>query len=218
MSNVVIYGAAKLAELAHFYFTHDSLHQVVAFTVDREYVPGSHYRGLPVVPFEDVARKYPPDRYQMFVAIGYKKVNKVRSAKYAEAKKKGYQLVSYVNSRADNCFILENQIMQPDVHIGNGVTIWGGCHFGHNTVVEDHCWISPHATICGGVHIGTHSFLGSNVTIRDNLRIGPECIIGAGSVVLNDLPEKQVVVAKPASKYPLDSEHFDAMMDISRNG
>ncbi len=226
MDKIVIFGNTKLAELAHFYLTKDSPNDVVAFTVDEEYIKEKEFCGLPVIPYQDIVNLYPPDDFKMIVSIGYKDMNKIREKKYHQSKEKGYTLISYINSRAilwidsknigDNCFILENQIVQPDVIIHNNIVIWGGCHFGHNTIIRDNTWISPHAAICGGVEICENSFIGANVTIKDNVRIGRECIIGAGSLILNDADDKSVYVEKNTDIYRLDSEYFNKLMDISR--
>ncbi len=225
MSRIVIFGTEKLAELAHFYFTHDSEHDVVAFTVDQAYIGEGEFCGLPVVPFENVVELYPPDEFKMFVALGYKKLNSIRSQKYFESKSKGYELVSYISTKAthwgdtdigDNCIIMENQVIQPFVRIGNNVVIWSGNHFGHNVVIGDHVFIASHVVMSGGVEIGDHSFIGVNVSIRDQVKIGRECIIGAGAVMLNDADDREVYIAEPTELYRLDSEAFERMMEISR--
>jgi len=225
MAKVVVFGTKKMAELAHFYFTKDSPHEVVAFTVDGEFIDQKEFRGLPLVPFEDVIQKYPPDEYKMFIAVGYKNLNTVRAQKYYEAKEKGYELVTYLSSKithwgdteiGDNCFILENQVLQPFMKIGNNVTLWCGNHFGHDVVIGDHCYIASHVVVCGGVSICPYTFIGVNATIRDDTKIGRECIIGAGALILRDVDDKSVYIAKPTDKYPLDSERFEKMMNISK--
>ena len=79
----------------------------------------------------------------MFVALSYAKMNGVRAEKYAAMKAAGYRLASYVSSRCsylaqtppgDNCFILEDNTIQPFVTIGNNVTLWSGNHIGHDSV------------------------------------------------------------------------------------
>lgn len=221
---IVVFGTETLARLAHFYFTRDSPYEVVAFTVDQAYATDTSYLGLPLVPFEDITDLYPPDRYGMFVAIGYRRLNALRAAKYAAAKAKGYQLVSYMSSKSthwsdtefgDNCFILEHQVLQPFVRLGNNVILWSGSHFGHDVVIEDHCWLSSHIVCSGGVHIGRSSFIGVNVTIRDNVRIGHECIIGAGAVMLRNTKDREVYVAEQTKRYRLDSMYFEKLMDLS---
>jgi len=123
--------------MAHYYFTRDSEHKVIAFTVDQQYLNGDSFLGLPLIDLDEVVERYPPENYQMFVALGYAGMNKLRAAKYYQAKELGYQLVSYVSSRCtfltdnpvgDNCFILEDNTIQPFVKIGNDVTLWSGNH------------------------------------------------------------------------------------------
>ena len=46
---VVVFGVSQWAELAHFYLTHDSPHEVVAFTLDRDYIESESYKDSPVV-------------------------------------------------------------------------------------------------------------------------------------------------------------------------
>jgi acetyltransferase-like isoleucine patch superfamily enzyme len=153
MSDLVIFGLGELGELAEFYFTHDSDHDVVGFTVDGAYVREDHFRGKPVVPFEAVTTAFPPDRAHFFVAVGYARINALRGEKVAAAKGLGYVLASYLSSRAtvftnfelkDNCFILENNTIQPFASIGANVTLWSGNHIGHHSIIEDNVFIASH--------------------------------------------------------------------------
>lgn len=225
MTDMIIFGTEKFGEIAHYYLEHDSEYRVVAFTIDGAYIREKHFRGLPVVPFEEAVSLYPPDRFSMLVAIGYSKLNSIREKKYYEAKSKGYRLINYVCSKAtvwgdveigDNSFIFENQVIQPFSRIGNDVILWSGNHLGHDVIIGDHTWVSSHVVISGGVKVGSKCFIGNNVTIRDGVTIGNESIIGAGSVILKDVKEKSVYIAEPTKPYRLDSEQFERMMDISK--
>src|SRR5436190_1331055 len=97
---LIIFGKGELAELANFYFTNDSTYQVCAFTLNRSYIDADTYLDLPVIPFEEVEKKYPPEQYELFIAIGYSKLNLNRKTKYEQAKSKGYKLASYVSSKS----------------------------------------------------------------------------------------------------------------------
>lgn len=218
MSQIVIFGTGAFAEVAHFYFTHDSDHEVVAFTAHRDRIDQEAIFGLPVVPFEDVTRLYPPDRYGMFVAVGYNKVNQVRARIYQEAKDLGYQLVTYVNSKivswgdtviGDNCFIFENQTIQPFVQIGNDTVLWSGNHVGHHSRIGDHCFITSHVVISGYTRIGDYSFLGVNATLRDDITIGRSNIIGAGAIIMKDTQDNEVYVPQRTKPFHLTSDQVD---------
>lgn len=192
---LVIFGMGDIAELAHFYFSSDSDYEVVAFSVDGDYCNTPEFRNLPVVPFEKLAHRFPPDEYEIFVALGYAKINALRTEKYLAAKSKGYRFASYVSSRAtvlndgsvgENCLILEDNTIQPFVRIGDNVTLWSGNHVGHHSVIHDHCFIASHVVISGCVEIGESCFIGVNATLRDHIKVGPKCIVGAGSLLLAD--------------------------------
>jgi len=208
VAKVVIFGVGQLAEVAHFYLTHDSPHEVVAFTVDRDYLERDVCLGLPVVAFESVQETYPPRDFAMFVPVSYQQVNRLRAAKYHEAKAKGYQLLSFVSSRAttwpdlrigDNCFIFENNVIQPFVQIGSNVILWSGNHIGHHTEIQDHCFLASHIVISGSVIVEPYCFFGVNATIRDGIRIARESVIGAGALILKDTVERGVYIGQGAT-------------------
>jgi sugar O-acyltransferase (sialic acid O-acetyltransferase NeuD family) len=214
VANLVVFGAGDIAELAHFYFTHDSPHRVVAFTVDAAYLKEPVFDGLPVVPFDEVQSRFPPDGHGAFVAISYARLNAVRAEKCAALRKLGYGLTSYISARAtifadfqagDNCFLLEDNTIQPRVRIGNNVTLWSGNHIGHHATIEDDVFVSSHVVISGGVTIGAGSFLGVNSTIRDHVRIGRRCVVGAGALILGDAPDDSVFAPKATERSPVPS-------------
>lgn len=213
---LIIFGLTDAAQMAHFYFTKDSDYEVVAFTVDKIYADRAEFCGLPVVAFEEVAAKYPPDRYAMFLALGYSKVNQIRREKYFAAKELGYELASYISSRAsvfagsigDNCFIFEDNTIQPFVRIGNNVTLWSGNHIGHHTVIGDHCFLASHIVVSGRVTIGERCFLGVNATLRDNITVGEQCVIGAGTLLLGDAEPKGVYIGKATERSPVPSDRL----------
>lgn len=215
MSKIVVFGVGQIAEIAHFYLTEDSPHEVVAFTVDKNYLDNNmSFNGLPVVAFEEIERIYPPEEYKMFIPISYTKVNKLRAEKYSQAKEKGYSFISYISSKAtyyntpvgENCFIFENNVIQPFTEIGNNVILWSGNHIGHHTKIKDHCFLASHVVVSGSVTIEPYCFIGVNATIRDNVTIGAETVIGAGALILQDTPERAVFPGKRTEMIELTSD------------
>jgi sugar O-acyltransferase (sialic acid O-acetyltransferase NeuD family) len=217
MAKVVVFGVGQVAEVAYFYLTHDSEHEVVAFTVNRDYLDAETFQGLPVVPFEDLTDEYPATSFKMFVPISYQQVNRLREAKYHEAKAKGYELISYVSSKittwpgfthGDNCFLLEDNTIQPFVSIGSNVILWSGNHIGHHTTIEDHCFLASQIVISGAVVVGERTFIGVNATLRDNITIAPDCVIGAGALVLKSTEPRDVVVGQAATTLDRKSDQL----------
>lgn len=216
---IVIFGAGDIARLAHFYFTNDSAYEVAAFTVDQAFITADSFQGLPLVPFEELEAHFPPADYDMFIALSYANMNKLRAQKYSEAKSKGYSLVSYVSSKAtcwtsaigDNCLIMEDNTLQPFVTIGNNVILWSGNHIGHDASIGDHCFISSHVVISGYTKIEPYCFLGVNATLRNDITIAAECVIGAGATIVKDTEEKGVYIGKAAEKYRLSSDQLQGI-------
>lgn len=217
MADIVVFGVGAIAELAHFYFGRDSAHRVVAFVVDGNYMREEHFCGLPVVATETIPPQFHADRCHAFVAIGYGKVNRLRAEKCAAMQAIGYELVSYISSNALvmtdhsigwNCFILEGAMIQPFVRIGNDVHIWPNSTVAHGATIDDHTFISGRVTIAGEVHVGAGSFLGIGSTVRDHVRLGSNCVVGAGAVILGDTDDNSVYSAPPAKKLPVRSDQL----------
>lgn len=192
---LVIFGAEDSALLAHRYFQSDSEYEVAAFTVDRAYLSGDSFCDLPLVPFEDVSAAFDPSGHEMFVALGYSQLNALRKNKYLAAKAMSYRLASYISSRAtilndmaigENCFVLEDNTVQPFAVIGDNVTLWSGNHIGHHTIIRDHCFLASHVVVAGHVDVGESCFIGINVTIRDHVKVGERCVLGAGAAIYSD--------------------------------
>lgn len=199
---VVIFGVGDFAKTAFVYLTKDSPHPVAAFTAHRQYITQPELMGRPVIAFEDLKATHPPDQYAMFVAAGFGRVNRTRAELYQLAKGAGYELITYVCSKAtmwgevtmgDNCFIFENNVIQPFVAIGNDVILWSGNHIGHDASIGDHCFVSSHVVVSGNTKVGPYCFLGVNSTLRDGITLGESCVVGAGTLVLKDLPALSVV-------------------------
>jgi sugar O-acyltransferase (sialic acid O-acetyltransferase NeuD family) len=217
MSKVIIFGCGKIAEEAYYYLTNDSEHQIVAFTVDPAYLTQTMKFGKPVVSFEEIEQQCPPTEYAMFIALGYHDLNRLRAARCAQARAKGYRLVSYVCSRSsnfgkceigDNCFILENVVIQPGAKIGRNVFLWSGNHVGHHAAIGDHCYLSGQVIVSGSTTIEPFCYIGVNATIGHEITIGQSSFIGAGALITKNAPAKSVYIVPETARYRLDSESF----------
>lgn len=211
---LVIFGFGDIAQLAHYYFTHDTDYQVTAFTLDAEYIKESRFCELPVVAFEEVAKVFSPTHHDLFVALSYSKLNAIRKEKYLAAKALGFQIASYVSPHAtvlndgrigENCFIFEDNTIQPFVTIGNNVTLWSGNHIGHHSTIKDHTFIASHVVVSGGVLIGEQCFIGVNATLRDHITVGDRCVIGAGTLLLSDAESGGVYIGNATPISPIRS-------------
>lgn len=200
---LILFGTGEIAMLARFYFDEDSRYRVVGFVADDEFVTSDTLQGLPLVRFSQVAERFPPSRVEMHVALSYRRLNRIREDKYRAAKAAGYKLASYVCSRSvtwgdlaigDNCFILENQTIQPTVRIGSNVMLWSGNHIGHGSQIKDHVYVASHVVLSGHTVIGERCFLGVNATVRDFVSIGADSFITMDASVTANVPAGSVVL------------------------
>jgi sugar O-acyltransferase (sialic acid O-acetyltransferase NeuD family) len=208
---LVIIGDSAFAEIAYEYFTHDSPYEVVGFSVDREYLKKESLFGLPIVPFEDLEKHFPPQTHSVYAASTYTKLNRLRARFAQDAKKRGYRLASYVSSKCfvwrnvtlgEHVFIFEDNTLQPFVKIGNNVVLWSGNHIGHHSTVLDNVFVSSHVVISGFCTIGENCFLGVNATIANDVKIGRDALIGAGAVVLRNTDPGVLLGSKHTETHP----------------
>jgi len=219
MARVVIFGLQDFASLARFYLDRDSPHQVVAFCVHRAYLPADGaFEGLPVIAFEDVQDQFPSGEFSFFAPMSPAKMNKRRAEVYGQIKAKGYPLISYISSKAtvwmperigENCFILEDNTVQPYTSIGNNVVLWSGNHIGHHSTIGDHVTFTSHVVLSGHCTVDPYCFFGVNATIRDQVRIGEGTLVAMAAAIVRDTEAWSVYKGNPARKSEVSSTDVD---------
>lgn len=216
MAKVVIFGKLDTASLAHFYLRHDSEHEVVAFTVHQEYLADEQeFEGLPLVPFESVETHYDPATHAFFTPMTGRHMSKRRADVYGAAKAKGYQHISYISSKAtvfpeaqigENCFILEDNTIQPYTTVGNNVVMWSGNHIGHHGIIKDHVFFTSHVVLSGHCTVEPYCWFGVNATIRDYTHLAEGTLVAMGACLTKQQTEPWgVYMGVPAKKGHMSS-------------
>lgn len=215
---LIIFGKGEFAELVNFYFSNDSNYQICAFTLDKNFIDSDTYLNLPLIPFDEIVENYSPSEYEMFIAIGYSKLNENRKKKYEEAKAYGYKLASYVSSKStfwpglvigENTFIMEDNTIMPFCKIGNNVLVWVNSILAHHMIIKDHVTITSHCAIGGNVIIEEQAFIGLNASLRNNITIGKGAIIGTSANVVKDVKDYDVMMGNPAKPTGVDSREIN---------
>jgi sugar O-acyltransferase (sialic acid O-acetyltransferase NeuD family) len=219
MAKVIIFGIQDFAQLAHFYLQHDSEHEVVAFSVNEQYLPaGRSFEGLPVIAFENIEQTYSPADFRFFAPMSPRRMNRLRESVYGQIKAKGYELISYVSSKAtvfpgvpigDNCFILEDNTIQPFTVIGNNVVLWSGNHIGHHSLIKDHVSFTSHVVLSGHCVVEPYCFFGVNATIRDRIHIAEGSLIAMSASITSDTEPWGVYKGNPAKIGEVSSKDLD---------
>ena len=217
---VIIFGTSDMGRMVDFYLTNDSDHTVAAYAASQHWLDTNHkteFNGKPVVAFENVAASYPPQDFDMFVAVGYAEMNSMRQNFFVEAEAKGYALLSHICSSTTrwkdlrigkNVFVFDSNILQPNVTIGNGVILSRGNSIGHDSVIHDHTFIANHAVLCGHNVVGERSFIGSNATIMDGVKLAERTLVGAGAYIKRDTSPGDAFITPETPKSSRGADEF----------
>jgi sugar O-acyltransferase (sialic acid O-acetyltransferase NeuD family) len=219
MAKVIIFGVQDFASLAHYYLENDSGHEVVAFSVTKNYMgSNTEFEGHPIISFENIEKVFPPEKYKMFIPMSHRKMNFFRKSIFEKSKLKGYRFINYISSKAtifnntvfgENCLILENNTIQPFTKIGNNVVMWSGNHIGHHSTICDHVFFSSHVVLSGHCFVEPCCFFGVNATIRDNLRLSEGSLIGMSACVTQNTEAWGVYMGIPAKKKKVSSKEIE---------
>jgi sugar O-acyltransferase (sialic acid O-acetyltransferase NeuD family) len=214
---LIIVGDSAFAEVACEYFTRESRYDVVAFAVEQAYLQRDQLMGLPVVPFEQLRDRFAPDSHDVYVAIVYTQLNRLRTRLARAAKHLGYRLASYISPHAfvwpnvtlgEHCFIFENNVVQAFVTLGDNVVLWSGNHIGHHSKIGDNEFVSSHVVISGFCDIGANCFLGVNTSVANNISIGKDCWIGPGVVISRNTKDGELYKPPESELAKVDALRF----------
>jgi len=203
---LIIYGDSSYAEMIAHYFQNDSVYDVVAFCVDRDYKTREEIDGHPIVALEDIAKHFSSENHYIFAAIGYKSV-RTHKKLFKKISQLSFPIASYVSSQAMvdstcnvgvNCLILPGAILEPDVVIEENCYINSGAIVCHHSCVKAHSILASGSLVGGYTTIGESSLLGFNATVAELLELGEETLLGGGSLLLQNTDKYSMYVGSPA--------------------
>lgn len=116
------------------------------------------------------------------------------------------------NDIGDDVSIGSHSIVEHHVKIGSGVRLHSNVFVPEYSILEDGCWLGPNVVITNaryprsphakehlqGAIVRRGAKIGANATLLPGVVIGENALVGAGAVVVEDVPPNSVVVGNPA--------------------
>ena len=215
MKKVILFGITEMSKVICEFIDNTGIDKVVAFTADNKFVNGkTSFNKLPLFAFEEIEKHYPPNEHYFLTIRSTQSATKhVSEKKFREIEEKGYSFYSYIDPQAYiaksaqigvNCIVCPTAVIEPFATIEDGVFVRSGVYISHHTKIGAHTYLAPRVAFSGNIVVGKNCFIGTNATIRDKVKIGNDSIVGAGAVVLKDLPQKSVYKAAVGSILPID--------------
>lgn len=193
---IIIVGDSIFAQVAYEYFSHDSEYEVAAFSVEEKYLKRELMFDLPVVAFESLPENFLPADHAVFAAVVFTEANRLRARLFRQAKEAGYEIASYISSRAfiapsatvgEHCFICEDTVIQPFAKVEDNVVLWSNNQIGYRAIVRSGCFTLPNTVISNEAEIGENCVLWANVSVLDGVKVAAETVIEIGTPVSKNI-------------------------------
>ena len=217
MTKLVLAGNAVTANILASYLRLDARFELVAATVDDEFVDKGSVEGLRTVPLSDLAKTCPADDHAIIMAVGYSNLNQNRASLFQRLKAMGYRIERYVHPDArvytdypigEGSIVLPGAVLEPHVKLGANSMVWCNVTVAHHASVADHCWLASGAVVSGQARIGNNCFVGVNATIVNGLSVGDNAIVGAGALITKDVKPSTVHLARSAEQIRFSAQEY----------
>lgn len=217
IKKLIIVGTGLFAELAYCYFNRYTSYKIEAFACDEKYIKNNLLFDTQVINIESIETLFDKKNYHIFIAIGYRDLNKVREKFFKKYEKLGYEFANFIHPNVDiwdnskvgkNNFIFENNVIQPFVKIGDNNIIWSGNHIGHHSIIGSHNFISSHVVLSGNCKLKNNIFLGVNSTIIDNSIVENNVFVDANVLIKNQTKENEFYVSKKNLPHKLTTDQL----------
>lgn len=203
MKDLIIFGNGNFPKLLKYYIDTDDSRSVACFTVNRQFMAeGDTHCGLPVIPFDELTSRFPPDEYDILVGVGYSKMNDNRRKTFAACKEAGYGIASYIHSTCsvhtddigEGNIMLERCLVYPFSKIGDGNLMFDTVNISHDSVIGSFNFFAGGTDLCGYVTIGDNCYFGKGCVLDNEFVAADYTLVGAGAYARGKTEPYEVIV------------------------
>lgn len=202
----VVIGAGTHGQVYCSYLQHAGI-DVIGFVDDSKELYGKKVINLPVLGcYSDLlSNAFKSKVSDVYCFLGN---NEIRVKYLSEMKSFGYNIPSFIHSSAcvgpdvvtgEAIYMLPGNVIMPHTTIGNYFMMNACSTIAHHAIVEDGVFLSSGVNIGAQINIKKNAYIGMGATAMTGINtIGKNTLIGAGAVVIKDVPNYAVVVGNPA--------------------
>ena len=210
MRSIVVFGIGPISKTIFYASKKSGKYSIAGFTADKQFIKSDVLCGLPVMAFEEIETRFEPADFDMLVVnVGVAAGTASRKEMFLRAKSKGYNLINYIDDKADtfeDLVLGENNIIMANTHIGPAGSmgdnnfIRENIYLGHDCCIGSHNVLSPGCNVGGSCKIGDLNFVGLGSTIINDIEIRDANLVGAGSLVVKNIQSNGKYMGHPAKK------------------
>lgn len=202
----VIIGAGTYGEV-YLAYLQEAGTEIVGFLDDAQEMQGKTVRGVPVLGKTDLLPTLAETHgvRAVYCPLGN---NRLRVRFLTWARELGYATPRYIHPSVvispgveigDGVYILPNSLVMPYVKLGNFSMLSVGVNLIHHTVLKEGVFLSNGVNLGASIVAGKLAYIGMGSTIMTGVKtLGEDCLVGAGAVVIRDVPAYAVVAGVPA--------------------
>lgn len=221
---VAVAGSGKSAEVILAHLADDDRFEATVVVADMLPQAGKarEFNGLPVMSPEQFVEQGGLKTVGVFMAVGYRDLNRNREHFYRRLLAKGLNFLSYVHPSAvvsssatlgRGSIVLAGSVVEPFARVGENSVIWTNCTVAHHAVIGDHCWIAAGTIISGHTEICHNCFVGVGCTVTNRVTVREFSILGAGVTVTRDVSPSAVLLEKSSDQINFSSERYGRFLD-----